>query len=381
MLALSGWYSLKLTMQRYPVQRMLITRSIFGAVAGLAGTAFFLLQAFSSLSGGSRFYTLYFVVNAVFTVLYFTFLLLAFASLPARICRAEKARRGWASGGVAVASGAGLFLLFWIPAAGSFLQVREITLTCSELPAAFDGFRIVQISDTHLGCFHHRRTLVRMAEVSRRFQPDMVAFTGDLVNNFAGEAEGWTDLLGSFTAGTGKYAVRGNHDYGDYSRWRSAEEKQTNREGIRTAYRLSGFRLLSNESVALTRSGDTVYVAGVENRGSAPSADYSDLTAASREIPAGAFAILLTHEPQLWLSGEVSRRFTLSLAGHTHGLQWGPDLAGLTDWLARKAGILRKGLFEQDGSFLYVNAGIGITGLCMRVALPPEITLITLKRS
>ncbi len=376
----AGWTSLRMWVsQRFPGQEKCFKRFFFSWAAAMA-LSFFLFQGISTLSGGSSYYMFYFYLNAFFCASFISAMILAVAAVPSRLGKWTVERGRVPAAGLTLAAGIWIFLAVEILLTGSSFRVREVSLEFDDLPASFNGLRIVQISDLHSGSFHNQAMLYQMAAMSHRLDPDILVFTGDLVNNYSMEAEGWTEILSRFDAQGGKFAVRGNHDYGDYSTWSSETQRNMNKAGIADAYRSSGFRLLQNEAVLLIRGNDSLYLSGVENWGKGVK-QYSDLGKASETIPTGAFSILLTHEPGLWftLSGE-DNPYQLTLAGHTHGFQWGLGRMEKTRKILFSLGILWQGLYEESGRFMYVNAGIGIAGVHLRIAMPPEITLITLKK-
>jgi uncharacterized protein len=263
------------------------------------------------------------------------------------------------------------------------LKTEKTEIHYNNLPPDFDGFRIVQISDTHFGgMIRPGKLIAGTKKIIDEIRPDVILFTGDLVNNFAGELDGLQQKLSALTQDYESFAIRGNHDYGDYTDWKNTEEKQANFDGILEAFRNSGFHLLRNENAWIKKGNDSIFLAGVENWGHAPFPQYADLNAAIEGIPDGAFTILMTHDPAHWES-QVARKkeIELTLAGHTHGLQWGIKLAGIPFSLAQ---FIRKtwgGLYGEGNSLLYVNTGLGTVGMPWRLDMPGEVTVITLKRS
>mgnify|MGYP003776573221 CR=1 FL=1 len=281
--------------------------------------------------------------------------------------------------GIILSSGLGITFLWGILAGPGMCVNREITLKFPALPPAFKGMKIVQISDAHFGTFHNKAMMRKMVAISGDFRPDLVVFTGDLVNNYAWEANGWSTLLAQFHGSLGKYGVLGNHDYGDYSRWPSPSVKEKNFREIVTACEVSGFRVLRNETVKLAKEGDTLYLTGVENWGHTPFPRYADLSKASENMPDGSFGILLSHDPAHWHAEAChDKRYALTLSGHTHGLQWGLIMAGIRFSLIWLLEPYWGGLYRNDDRYLYVNGGLGMIGMHLRLDMPAEITLITL---
>ncbi len=262
-------------------------------------------------------------------------------------------------------------------------QTRYQRLSFPNLPSQFDGLKIVHISDLHLGSFntnHHE--LNNAVDMINAENPDIVCFTGDLVNNFAQETEGWERVFDRLRAKQGKYSILGNHDYGHYSKWKSDDEFNANFQGIVDAHARLGFKLLRNEAVTIGRNGDSMAIAGVENWGRPPFPQYGDLRKAESQIDAGTpFSILLTHDPDHWTDEVVGKsRFDLSLAGHTHGMQFGFDFKGM-QWSPAKYKFKHwAGIYSKDKQYLYVNRGLGVLGLPARVGMRPEITVIQLTK-
>jgi hypothetical protein len=202
-----------------------------------------------------------------------------------------------------------------------------------------------------------------------------------MVNNFGTEASQYADEFREMTSSLGNFAILGNHDYGDYTAWSDPMDKVLNFNRIKTEFRNAGFTLLCNESIQLVRKSDSIYLVGLENPGLPPLADYADKEMAVSQLPDSCFAIMLCHDPGLWdadIKGDG--RFSLTLAGHTHGLQWGVYPAGIR---LSPGKLIRKrwgGLYKNDDSYLYVNRGTGVVGMFFRIDMPAEITLLTLKR-
>jgi uncharacterized protein len=271
-------------------------------------------------------------------------------------------------------------LLFGMLQGKSQLHINKIELKFPSLPKSFDGFSIAQISDIHIGSFYNQYFLKKTSKKLNGLNADLLVFTGDLVNNYASETVGLQPLFLSIKAKQGKYAILGNHDYGDYSKWNSKLEKEENFNAIIKAYNNFGFHLLRNESVRLSNQKDSIYLIGVENWGQRPFPQYADLSLALKDTPSESFKILMTHDPSHWENNvEGKENIALTLSGHTHGLQWGLKPAGIEFSLMY---FLRKkwaGLYENNGQYLYVNRGLGRIGVNFRLDMPAEITLITLK--
>jgi predicted MPP superfamily phosphohydrolase len=259
-------------------------------------------------------------------------------------------------------------------------KVHRIKINFNELPSNFEGLRVVHISDLHLGSFKSRHHILdRAVKIINHLEPDFIFFTGDLVNNNAWELKGWQTVLKKMVAKMGKYAVLGNHDYGDYSEWKSEKAKQSNFESIKYFFEKIDFKLLLNEAVSIEKEGQKIAVVGVENWGNPPFKQYGDLKKALKSVATVPFKILLSHDPSHW-SMEVAEKtnIALTLSGHTHGMQaginikskkWSPIQYKYEHWA---------GLYERFNQYLYVTRGLGWMGFPGRLGMRPEITLIEL---
>lgn len=260
---------------------------------------------------------------------------------------------------------------------------RYQELSFKHLPKAFNGLRIVHISDLHLGSFKgNEAALQKAVEMINRENPHLIVFTGDLVNNFYQETLGFEPILRQLRATIGKYAILGNHDYGHYSRWRNEASRQHNFDEIVKANERLGFTLLRNQHVLLHRNDETIALAGVEYWGN-PSrhGNTGDLQKASRGIESIDFKILLSHDPTHWESEVINRTdYALTLAGHTHGMQMGIDYKGLT-WSPAKWKFRHwDGLYHHHDQYLFVNRGLGVLGMPTRIGMLPEITVLELRK-
>ena len=248
------------------------------------------------------------------------------------------------------------------------------------LPKAFDGLKIVQISDLHLGGFNYRFHVLEKAIKSiNSLQPDFIFFTGDLVNNYAWELIGWKKVFKKLVAKKGKYAVLGNHDYGDYSQWDSIEAKQENFNAIKQFYKDIDFKLLLNESQIIDVSNERIAIIGVENWGNPPFKQYGDLNMALKNATHMPFKILLSHDPTHWNEEIIEKTdIALTLSGHTHGMQAAINLKG-NNWSPIKYKYQHwAGMYKHKNQYLYVNRGLGWIGFPGRLGMRPEITLIEL---
>ncbi|MCG2431013.1 metallophosphoesterase [Aequorivita xiaoshiensis] len=262
-------------------------------------------------------------------------------------------------------------------------KVYRVEVPHKDLPETFNDFKIIHISDLHLGSFNYRyRILERAVRIINELEADIIFFTGDLVNNYAWELNGWDDVLKKLSAKTGKYAILGNHDYGDYSKWKSPEAKTENFKEIKSFYDKIDFKLLLNESVILKKHNQEIAISGVENWGLPPFRQDGDLLKALNNVEDIPYKILLSHDPTHW--DEEVIKYTdvaLTLSGHTHGMQAGINIMG-KQWSPIKYKYKRwAGLYTVNNQHLYVTRGLGWLGFPGRMGMRPEITLITLKKS
>ena len=279
------------------------------------------------------------------------------------------------------------FLPFFVIAFGVFktiyrFKIHHIKIKLETLPESFDGLRLVQISDIHIGSFNYRFTILERAiKLINELEPDILVFTGDLVNNYAWELSGWDTIFKKILAKKGKYAVLGNHDYGDYSQWKSEEAKQENFETIKQFYNNTGFKLLLNEAETIFENNDQIAIVGVENWGNPPFKQYGNLKKALQNVPHIPFKILLSHDPSHWKEEILHKTdIALTLSGHTHGMQTGINLGG-KKWSPAKYKFKHwAGLYKEKEQYLYVNRGLGWLGFPGRIGMRPEITCIELEK-
>ncbi|MGB1112108.1 MAG: metallophosphoesterase [Schleiferiaceae bacterium] len=263
-------------------------------------------------------------------------------------------------------------------------RVISHTLEFEDLPDEFDGFTIAQISDIHSGSFDNQEKVEYGVQMVNELGADAIMFTGDMVNNIATEAEPWIDTFKKLNGKNGVFSILGNHDYGDYWRFPSAQAKVDNLDRLKEIHAEMGMDLLLNESRFFERNGQRLYLAGVENWGLPPFPQYGDLQEALNRIPEDAFTVLLSHDPSHF-DAEVkqhSKKVHLTLSGHTHGMQFGIEIPGWIKWSPVKFKYPKwAGLYpEPDGQVLHVNRGFGFLAFPGRVGMWPEITHITLRR-
>lgn len=262
-------------------------------------------------------------------------------------------------------------------------RILEEQLRFENLPASFDGLRIAHISDLHIGSFGDNYEAVKKGiDMVNTLEPDVILFTGDLVNNYAEETDGWLPYLGLLRAKKAKYSILGNHDYGDYAQWDSAEEKQKNLQKVIDFHEKMGFKILLNEHAKLQEGDEHISIIGVENWGRDPFPKYGDLQKAMNGSDTSAFKILLSHDPSHW-DEEVLKKTNIDVtfSGHTHGMQFGVEIGNIK-WSPVKFKYPRwGGLYTEGNQHLYVNRGFGFIGFPGRVGMPPEITFIELKKA
>ena len=262
-------------------------------------------------------------------------------------------------------------------------KVLHYSLNFKNLPKAFDGLKVLQISDFHAGSFDNPAKVQYGLDLIQKQQADLILFTGDLVNNKATEAEPWVEALAALKAPLGKYSILGNHDYGDYVAWPSTEAKAQNLEDLKALQEQMGFRLLCNEAVFIERNTARLALVGVENWGKGGFKKAGDLNRATAQVDADDFKILMSHDPSHWEAEVLPHPFPfeLTLSGHTHGMQFGIEIPGWFKWSPVQWRYKQwVGLYQKAGQWLHVNRGFGYLAYPGRVGMWPEITLLVLKR-
>jgi predicted MPP superfamily phosphohydrolase len=261
-------------------------------------------------------------------------------------------------------------------------RVVNHTLEFDDLPEEFDGFTITQISDIHSGSFDNKKKLEYGVDLINQQGSDVILFTGDLVNNHAGEMEPWIDTFNKLKAPMGKFSILGNHDYGDYMSWPSQEAKRANLDRLYEIQKELGFRLLRNESVQIEKGNSSIDLIGVENWGKG-FAQHGDLPKATANLNERSFKILMSHDPSHF--DEQVKSFSqfihLTLSGHTHGMQFGIEIPGLIKWSPVSFRYPKwAGLYKELGRYLHVNRGFGFLAFPGRVGIWPEITVLELRK-
>ncbi len=262
-------------------------------------------------------------------------------------------------------------------------RVLRYTLYFDDLPDAFDGYKLSQISDVHSGSFDNENKIKYGVELLNEQQSDMVVFTGDLVNNIADEMEPWKELFSSVKAKDGVYSILGNHDYGDYKNWNSEEEKSQNLDRLKNTHKEMGWDLLLNENRYIEKNGQRIALIGVENWGAGGFKKAGDLELAAEGISKKDFKILLSHDPSHWqeMVKKDEKNYHLTLSGHTHGMQFGIEIPGWFRWSPVQYRYKYwAGIYEEFGRYINVNRGFGYLAFPGRVGIWPEISVIELKK-
>lgn len=292
-------------------------------------------------------------------------------------------RRLWIKAlGLLVAAFPFISFLYGITKGKYNYKVIKVPLYFPDLPKEFDGYKVVQISDIHSGSFDSKEQVKKGIDLINQQDADLVLFTGDLVNNFANEIEPFIPLFREIKAKDGKFSITGNHDYADYVRWNSTEEKQKNFQQLVANHGKMDFKILMNEHVKIKRNLSEIAVIGIENWGLPPFPQFGDLNKAIENLAANSFKLLLSHDPSHWDAQVVDHdmNFNLTMSGHTHGMQVGFDIKKIIKWSPVKYKYPKwAGLYESNQQYLYVNKGFGFLGFPGRVGMWPEITVFELK--
>ena len=263
-------------------------------------------------------------------------------------------------------------------------KVYNYDLNFEDLPKEFDGYQITHISDIHSGSLNNIKSVEYAVELINEQNSDLILFTGDIVNNRADELDVWKNTLSKIEANDGKYSVLGNHDYGDYVNWKFEHEKKDNFEKLLKIQNEMGFNLLMNENINIKRNQQSISLIGVENWGKGRFKKKGDIDTACNGLNENDFKIVMSHDPSHWdeILKNHKTHFHLTLSGHTHGMQFGIEIPGWIKWSPAKWAYKHwAGLYNENKQFLNVNRGFGVLGFPGRVGIPPEISVITLKKS
>jgi uncharacterized protein len=260
-------------------------------------------------------------------------------------------------------------------------HIRHIPLSYSNLPPAFKGLKIAQISDIHSGSFDNKKAVEKGVQRILDLNPDLILFTGDLINDRATEMFGYEEVFAKLKAPLGVFSTLGNHDYGDYVKWPTDEARDQNIENLKKIQTGMGWRLLMNEHVVLEKDGQEIALIGIENwSAKARFPKHGKMSEAYPGAEKYPFKILMSHDPSHW-DAEVKPKYgdiDLTLAGHTHGMQFGIEIPGFRWSPVKYVYDEWAGLYESGKQKLYVNRGFGFIGYPGRVGILPEITLIEL---
>ena len=293
------------------------------------------------------------------------------------------AKRRWAALCAFIVAGLIFGVMWWgaIVTPGQ-LDVNEVELEFANLPDAFDGYRIVQWSDAHLGTYDgHTAIVEKQINAINALHPDMICFTGDLVSRETNEALPYRELLARLHAPDGVFSVLGNHDYDNYVKWDNEKAKLADRKALCDLQTDAGWRLLNDQYALIKRGDDQIVLIGTENYGDRPGEKRGNLARAYPGLRDGNFKIQLQHNPYAWRANTLTNsNIDLMLAGHTHAWQF---MIKLGNWRWSPASIHYHewgGAYNEGDRWLYVNIGTGMVGPPMRIGATPEITVITLKK-
>ena len=276
------------------------------------------------------------------------------------------------------------FVLYGIYKGRYNYKVYKYDLIFDDLPEDFDGYQITHISDIHSGSLKNKNSVEYAVRLINEQKSDLILFTGDIINNKSNELIKWKDLLSTMKASDGKFSVLGNHDYGDYVNWNNKQEKEDNFSDLLNFQKQMGFKLLLNENIKIKKGESNISLIGVENWGKGRFKKKGDIDKACIGLNERDFKIVLSHDPSHWDKILIDHKthFHLTLSGHTHGMQFGIEIPGWVKWSPAKWAYRQwAGLYNEKNQFLNVNRGFGVLGFPGRVGIPPEISVITLKKS
>jgi predicted MPP superfamily phosphohydrolase len=262
-------------------------------------------------------------------------------------------------------------------------RVKKVTLKLPNLPKSFDGIRIGQVSDIHSGSFWNKTAVKGGVEMLMNAKPDLIFFTGDLVNNESSEVKDYIPIFEKIKAPLGVFSITGNHDYGDYHPWPTKEAKTKNFADLIEAHKLLGYDLLMNEHRMIEQGGEKLAIIGIENWGAGRFSKYGKLDQAYSGVDEAATKILLSHDPTSWdaIVRPTYKDIDLTLSGHTHGFQFGVEIGNVKWSPCQYVYKQWAGLYQEDNQYLYVNRGFGYLGYPGRIGMPPELTIFELKRA
>jgi hypothetical protein len=259
-------------------------------------------------------------------------------------------------------------------------RIHRVTVRLKNLPKQFDGIRIAQLSDIHSGSFFNKTAVKGGVEMLLAEKPDLVFFTGDLVNNEAGEVKDYINIFDKVKAPLGVFSTLGNHDYGDYIQWESAQKKAQNLQDLIKSHKIMGWDILLDEHRKLTVDGESIGILGIQNWGAGGFAKYGNLEKTMQGTDEYPVKLLLSHDPSHWRNQVLGKTdIDVAFAGHTHGMQYGVEI-GDFKWSPVQFRYKEwAGLYSEGNQNLYVNRGFGYIGYPGRVGILPEITIMELK--
>ena len=262
-------------------------------------------------------------------------------------------------------------------------KVIKHEIDFKDLPKSFDGYTITHLSDFHCGSLQSRSKLKYAIDLVNEQNSDLIAFTGDFVNNTYTEILPWIDEFKKINSKDGKFSILGNHDYGDYYDWGNEENKKLGFEKLIEIQNELGFKVLRDESILIKKNNEKISLVGVENWGDGFKKK-GDIDKAISDLDESDFKIVLSHDPSHWdkILVDHKEKFNLTLSGHTHGMQFGIEIPGFIKWSPVKYRYKYwAGLYERSNQFINVNRGFGVLGFPGRVGIWPEITVIKLKKA
>ncbi len=274
-----------------------------------------------------------------------------------------------------------LFILHGILINKTNFQVREQIISSEKIPKSFNNFKIIQLSDLHIGSFHKNSDAVKkIIKLTNAEKPDLIVFTGDMISNYAEEVDEFIPELSKLSAKYGKFAILGNHDYSDYVNWKTKEKKEENLNKLKQKISETGFILLNNENTEITVNHEKIQLTGVENWGLPPFPQLGNLNKSTSGLNENLYTILLSHDPSHWRAKVLKFPFIdLTLSGHTHAMQFGIEIGSLQFSPVKLKYKEWGGLYKSKNQNLYVNRGTGYIGFPGRAGIRPEITKIILK--
>ncbi|HZY79833.1 MAG TPA: metallophosphoesterase, partial [Cyclobacteriaceae bacterium] len=273
-------------------------------------------------------------------------------------------------------------MTFGIVSGAHDYRVRKSTVVLPNLPKAFDGMKIGQVSDIHSGSFWNKTAVSGGVDMMLAEKPDIIFFTGDLVNDHAEEVKDYVPIFGKFKAPLGVYSTTGNHDYGDYAGLKG-KVWDDNLRDLRIAHKEMGFDILMNQNRIIEQGGEKIAILGIENWGAGRFSKYGKLDQAYKGSEEAAVKLLLSHDPSHW-DAQVRPNYPdidMMFSGHTHGFQFGVEIGGFKWSPSQYVYKQWAGLYNEGKQYLYVNRGYGYLGYPGRIGMPPELTVIELKRA